>query len=144
MLRTVGLGSFFAISMGALLSRLPDLQEKLGVTESQLGLTLIGMSIGSLISLTLSAPLIEKLGSRTTAFVTVLGTALIYAIIPWLPSAIVVFVFIFSPQVIANFVADLPEFDCRFRPDTRVVPTFEPQPDTRCRSERLALLDPTG
>ena len=92
----------FAISMGALLSRLPDLQEKLGVTESQLGLTLIGMSIGSLISLTLSAPLIARLGARTTAFVTVFGTTAIYAIIPWLPAAPAVFAALFLAGLLAG------------------------------------------
>lgn len=92
----------FAFALGALLSRMPDLQTHLGVTESQLGLTIIGMSIGSLISLTLSAPLIEKLGSRTTASVTVLGTALIYAIIPWLPSAVMVFVALFLAGILAG------------------------------------------
>lgn len=85
----------FALSLGALMSRLPDLQEALGVSESQLGLTIIGMSIGSLISLTLSSPLISRLGARFTAFATVLGTAAIYALIPWLDTPEAVFAALF-------------------------------------------------
>ena len=92
----------FAFALGALLSRMPDLQRHLDVSESQLGLTIIGMSIGSLLSLTFSAPLIERVGSRITAFVTVLGTAAIYAIIPWLPSAVAVFVALFFAGILAG------------------------------------------
>ena len=65
----------FALSLGGLLSRMADLQHQLGVSESQLGLTLIGMAIGSLISLTVASPLIHRFGARWTAFVTVFGTA---------------------------------------------------------------------
>jgi MFS family permease len=92
----------FALSLGALLSRLPDLQTSLGLGESQLGLTLIGMSIGSLISLTLSSPLISRLGARVTAFLTVFGTAAIYALIPWLGSAQAVFAALFFAGLLAG------------------------------------------
>ena len=81
----------FALTTGALMARLPDIQTHLGVTESQLGLTMIGMSIGSLISLTFGASVIERLGVRTTALFTVLGPALLFATIPWLGVAPAVF-----------------------------------------------------
>ena len=86
--RVYGIFFVFALSMGALLSRLPDLQESLGLTEGQLGLLLISMSIGALFGLTFSSPLIERFGARTTAFVTVFGASAMYAIVPWVPSAI--------------------------------------------------------
>ena len=63
----------FAMCTGSLFSRLPDLQLQLGVNKAELGLTLIGMAIGSLISLTLSSPLIVRLGSRTTLAISLLG-----------------------------------------------------------------------
>ena len=85
--RIYGVFFVFALSMGALLSRLPDLQRSLDLTEGQLGLVLIAMAIGSLVGLTLSSPLIEKLGARKSAFVTVFGASLMYAIVPWVPSA---------------------------------------------------------
>ncbi len=78
---------FFAVTTGALMSRLPDIQRHLDVTEGQLGLTMIGMAIGSLISLTFGAPIIERLGFRTTAFITTLGPAILFAVVPWLPTA---------------------------------------------------------
>ena len=83
---------FLAAATGALMSRLPELQTHLGVSEGQLGLTMIGMAIGSLISLTAGAPLVEKLGFRTTAFISTLGPAILFAIVPWVPAAPAVFV----------------------------------------------------
>lgn len=92
----------FAVALGALLARMPDLQAHLQVDKSQLGLTLIGMAIGSLISLTLSGPLIARVGARVTAFVTVFGTAAIYALIPWLPNAPAVFCALFVAGLLAG------------------------------------------
>ncbi len=92
----------FAISLGALLARMPDLQVALGVNKSELGLTLIGMAIGALISLTLSSPLIAHLGARTTAFITVLGTAVAFAIVPWLGAAPAVFCVLFCAGLLAG------------------------------------------
>ena len=81
----------FAVTTGALMARLPDIQTHLGVTESQLGLTMIGMAIGSLISLTFGAAVIERVGVRTTAFFTVMGPALLFALVPWVGTAPAVF-----------------------------------------------------
>ena len=58
----------FALALGGLLSRMADLQHQLGVTESELGLTLIGMAIGSLISLTIASPIINRVGARWTGW----------------------------------------------------------------------------
>jgi MFS family permease len=92
----------FALTTGALMSRLPDIQTHLGVTEGQLGLTMIGMSIGSLISLTFGAAVIERLGVRTTAFFTVLGPALFFALIPWLGAAPAVFAVLFCTGLLSG------------------------------------------
>lgn len=78
----------FALTMGALLSRLPDLQHGFGLTEGELGLLLICMSVGALLGLTFSGPLIERYGARTTAFVTVLVASGCYALIPFAPNAL--------------------------------------------------------
>lgn len=86
---------FFALTTGALMARLPDIQTHLGVSEGQLGLTMIGMAIGSLISLTVGAPVVERLGFRNTAFITTLGPAILFATIPWLPVAPAVFAVLF-------------------------------------------------
>ncbi len=92
----------FAVSMGALLSRLPDLQVSLGINKSELGLTLIGAAVGALISLTFSSPLIMKLGARNTAFATVLGTSLMIALVPWLGYAPLVFCVLFCEGLLAG------------------------------------------
>ncbi|MBB3310482.1 MFS family permease [Rhizobium sp. BK196] len=92
----------FAISMGALLSRLPDLQDALGVNKSELGLTLIGAAIGALISLTFASPLIARVGARRTAFLTVLGTSALLATIPWTNTAWLVFFILLCEGLLAG------------------------------------------
>lgn len=92
----------FAMSTGSLFSRLPDLQMQLSVNKAELGMTLIGMAIGSLISLTFSSPLIVRLGSRVTLAITLLGVMLLLSLIPLLPSAPYVFVTLFSIGLLAG------------------------------------------
>jgi MFS family permease len=92
----------FAVTTGALMARLPDIQTQLGLSEGQLGLTMIGMSIGSLISLTIGAPFVDRLGFRTTAFFTVLGPAILFATIPWLPVAPAMFAVLFFVGILAG------------------------------------------
>ena len=88
---------FFLLSTitGAFYSRLPDLQRALQVNEAQLGLTLIGAAVGSLISLTFSSPLIERLGARKTAFITVIGSTGCYAAVAFMTSAPLAFASLF-------------------------------------------------
>jgi MFS family permease len=78
----------FALSMGALLARLPDLQVKFELTEGQLGLLLITMSCGVLAGLTFLGRTVQRLGARTTTFVTIFGATMLYALVPWMPSAL--------------------------------------------------------
>jgi MFS family permease len=92
----------FAASMGALLSRLPDLQVALDINKSQLGLTLIGAAIGALISLTFASPLIARFGARRTAFLTVLGTSALLASVPWAGFAPLVFLILFCEGLLAG------------------------------------------
>jgi MFS family permease len=93
---------FFAVTTGALMARLPDIQTQLELSEGQLGLTMIGMSLGSLIALTFGSPVIERLGFRTTAFFTVLGPAVLFATIPWLPAAPAMFAVLFIVGLLAG------------------------------------------
>jgi MFS family permease len=94
----------FAFALGALLARLPDVQEHLALDKAQLGLMLIGMAIGSLISLSLGAQWVDRMGARLTAFITVIGTAFCYALIPWLPSALLVFATLFVAGILAGLL----------------------------------------
>lgn len=92
----------FALTTGALMARLPDIQDHLQVDKAQLGLTMIGLAIGSLLSLTFGASVIERLGVRTTAFLTVLGPSLLFATIPWLGFAPAVFGILFAAGLFAG------------------------------------------
>lgn len=85
----------FATITGAMYSRLPDIQSALGVNEAQLGLTLIGGAIGSLISLTFSSPVIERAGARLTCLVTLIGSTLFYSSVPFIHSAPLAFAALF-------------------------------------------------
>jgi MFS family permease len=85
----------FSLVTGAMYSRLPDIQLTLGVDEAQLGLTLIGAAIGSLISLTFCSPLIEKLGARTTAYITIIGSTFCYVSVAFMTSAPLAFAALF-------------------------------------------------
>jgi MFS family permease len=102
--RVYGIFFVFALSMGALLSRLPDLQRKLGLTESQLGLLLLVMAVGALFGLTFSSPVIEKIGARKTAIYGVFGASILYALIPWAPSALVATPLFFLAGVLAGAI----------------------------------------
>lgn len=92
----------FSLMTGAMYSRMPDIQHALGVNEAQLGLTLIGGAIGSLISLTFSTPLIEKLGARRTAFITVLGSTACYASVTLVTNAVLAFIVLFMAGLLAG------------------------------------------
>ncbi|MEO7224225.1 MAG: MFS transporter [Devosia sp.] len=94
----------FALALGAMLARLPDIQEHLGLDKAQLGLMLIGMAIGSLVSLSIGAQWVDRMGARLTAFATVLGTAFCFALVPWLPNAYLVFATLFVAGALAGLL----------------------------------------
>ena len=100
--------SFFLFSLitGALYSRMPDIQRALQVNEAQLGLTLIGGAIGSLISLTFSSPLIEKLGARTTGLLTLIGSTACYTSVTFLTFAPLAFAMLFIAGLLAGRAGD--------------------------------------
>lgn len=84
-----------AISTGAFLARIPDLQIMLGVDKAELGLTLIGLAVGALVSLTFSSSVVVRLGARLTLMITILGTALLLSLAPFMPNAPSVFCLLF-------------------------------------------------
>ncbi|MEO5805839.1 MFS transporter [Devosia sp.] len=100
--RTYSCFFLYGVALGAMLSRIPDLQEHLGISTGELGLTLIGLSIGALIALTFSAPLLDRIGARITGLITILGTAVLFAVVPWLPSAQAVFAVLFCIGLLAG------------------------------------------
>ncbi len=75
-------GGFFVYSftMGSLPPRLPDIQRAMGVAEGALGFGLIGGAVGTLISLTFAAPLLERIGYRRAILGLIPALALLYAL----------------------------------------------------------------
>jgi MFS family permease len=69
----------YAFCMGNLFPRLPAIQQAMGVEEGALGLALVGAAVGTLISLTLGTPIIERIGHRAI-LVLIPVLALFYAI----------------------------------------------------------------
>lgn len=111
--RIFGVFFIFALSMGALLSRLPDLQRQFHLTEGQLGMTLIAMSCGALVGLTFSGPLIARYSARTGVFVTIFTASALYALVPFMPSVLFVVPLLFlagicagAVEIIVNLEAD--------------------------------------
>ncbi|SMQ63392.1 Fucose permease [Devosia lucknowensis] len=92
----------FALSMGALLARLPDLQVQFALTEGQVGLLLITMSCGVLCGLTFLGRTVERFGARATTIITIFGASTFYAIVPWMPSAIVAAPLLFAAGILAG------------------------------------------
>ncbi|WDZ81856.1 MFS transporter (plasmid) [Ensifer adhaerens] len=91
-----------ATSTGAFMARIPDLQTRLGVDKAQLGMTLIGLAVGSLVSLSTSAPIIERLGSKRALSIAIPGIAFLLALTPILPSAEFVFGCLFLTGLLAG------------------------------------------
>src|SRR6476659_11494338 len=72
--------AIYAFCMGNMFPRLPDIQHKMGVPEGALGLGLIGTPLGTLISLTFAAPLLENIGFRRVLLAALQLLTVLYAI----------------------------------------------------------------
>ncbi len=74
-------GGFFIYSfcMGSLPPRLPDIQRAMGVEEGALGFGLIGAAVGTLISLSVAGPWLEKFGYRRSILLLIPLLSLFYA-----------------------------------------------------------------
>lgn len=75
-------GGFFIYSfcMGSLPPRLPDIQRAMGVEEGALGFGLIGAAVGTLISLSLAGPWLERFGYRRSILTLIPLLSLFYAL----------------------------------------------------------------
>src|SRR3569833_874021 len=111
-----------AFSMGNIFPRLPDIQHQMGVTEGALGLGLIGTPLGTLISLTFLAPVLERIGFRRVLLTGIVLLAILYAVAVQAPNPIVFF-FLLIPvglvigciEMVINTEADRVEHQVGFR-----------------------------
>ena len=70
----------YAFSFGGFFPRLAELQRSIGITEGELGIGLIGVACGTLLSLTFAGPLIERVGHRVTLLALMLVLPVFYAL----------------------------------------------------------------
>jgi len=78
----------YAFAMGGIFPRVPELQRAMGATEGELGLALIGIASGTLVSLTFAGRWLERFGHRRALLVLVPLMALFvaiasFAVAPW-------------------------------------------------------------
>ena len=86
--RLAVLGIFFlsGFGFGSWAVRIPAVQERLDLGEGLLGLALLGMAAGSLVSMPLAGWLVSRLGSRPVVGVTALGFSLALPLLAVAPS----------------------------------------------------------
>ncbi len=68
-----------ALTMGSLFPRLPEVRDRMAIGEGVLGLSLIGVPVGTLIALTTLGPLVERIGYRRVLIPAMPLVALAYA-----------------------------------------------------------------
>ena len=82
----------YAFCLGGLYPRLAELQRSIGLSESELGLGLIGAACGTLVSLTWGGRLIERAGHRMTLLVLLPTLPVFYALAAHATGAVALFV----------------------------------------------------
>jgi MFS family permease len=108
-------GAFFvhAFTMGSLYPRLPDVRASLGVEEGALGLALIGIAAGTLISLTFASAILERVGYRRALLILMPLVAVLLAIASFATSPGMLFLLLVpvgicigAIEVVVNLEAD--------------------------------------
>ncbi|HET7526040.1 MAG TPA: MFS transporter, partial [Burkholderiaceae bacterium] len=82
----------YAFAFGGFYPRLAELQRSIGLTESELGIGLIGAASGTLISLTFAGRLIERVGHRRTLLALLPMLPLFFALATHANGMVVLFV----------------------------------------------------
>lgn len=87
--RRAALGSLFFLAglcFASWASRIPDVQEKFELSESQLGTLLLGLPIGSLVALPLAGWLVHRFGSKLVILVSGFGYMVFLPLIGFSPT----------------------------------------------------------
>lgn len=107
----------YSFAMGNIFPRLPDIKRAMRIEDGTLGLALIGTPIGTLIALTLAAPVLERVGFRRALLWLVPLLGLAYAIAVHAPGPASLFLMLLpvglmigSIEIILNVEADRTEF----------------------------------
>ncbi|HHY48994.1 MAG TPA: MFS transporter [Alphaproteobacteria bacterium] len=111
-------GGFFVYSfcMGSLPPRLPDLQRAMGIEEGALGFGLIGAAAGTLISLSVAGPILERIGYRRAILTLLPLLSVFYAVAVLAPGPLPLFLLLLPVglaiggiEIILNLEADRTE-----------------------------------
>lgn len=81
---------------GTWVSRIPDVQVRLGLSEGALGLVLLGIAVGVITALTLTGGLIARFGSRTVTIAGAVALCLLLPPLALMPGAIALWVNLFA------------------------------------------------
>ena len=71
--------------------RLPEIQDRLGISDAALGITLVGAGVGGLAASGFSGRLVDRFGSRTMTLVTSAGLSMALPLMGIAPTALLVF-----------------------------------------------------
>lgn len=82
-------------AMATWVSRLPSIQNKLGLSEGSLGLVLLGSSMGTITALLLAGNIIEKLGSSKVTLISALVLCGSLPLLSLAPDAVLLFFLLF-------------------------------------------------
>ena len=103
----------YAFALGGLFPRLGDVQRQLGLAEGELGLGLIGLASGTLVSLAFAARVAERLGARTALRWLLPLLALAMALSTWAGSPLTLYLLLLpagllvgAVEVVVNLEAD--------------------------------------
>ena len=114
--------AIYSFSMGNIFPRLPDIKAAMGIEEGALGLGLIGAPVGTLIALTLAAPLLERIGFRRALLALIPLVALTYAVAVQATGPLGLFMLLIPvglmigcTEIILNVEADRTEALVRYR-----------------------------
>lgn len=70
----------YAFALGQIFPRLPDIKAAMGIEEGALGLALMGISVGTVTALTLSTPIVTRIGHRAALLSLIPAMSLFFAI----------------------------------------------------------------
>ncbi len=90
----IAIGAYFFVNGATYASwvpRLPQIKDALGVSDTQLGLTLVGGVVGSLVMSFAFAPAVTRFGSRRMTMVSSMVLTLLLPLIAFAPSALILF-----------------------------------------------------
>jgi MFS family permease len=96
--------AIYSFAMGNIFPRLADVQAGMGVTTAELGLGLIGAPVGTLISLSFAAKLLDRIGYHRALPLALPALAALYALAVRQPSPLMLFLSLLPAGVLIGCI----------------------------------------